>query len=443
MSLNKAPAEKTSMFSRIAGFVAALCLTSAAAQAQNTGPAPVAKTTGVSGVLMQQEGPGQPFRPVRKGDDVGEGVLLVALPEAEFSSTNGAVRATMYYYTGDTLPLAESAARFHKNAKFDFDVTLERGVLLLKNARAQGESHVRLRGPHENWDVTLQTPQTFVVVARVNRQPPGCRLFKDTADQQSDPPKFIDEPISGTYLLVVEGKAVVKTPTASHALRAPPGPAMLEHEGTSGNHVRDLQKTPEEVRPLTEAEKKRFAEACQHCKCCYDLPVAKAVAELLGSTERFPRLVGVATAGALDDLPGLLDAFADPKHPEVRDRAVVALRSWMAQKPGQLRRLYKAMTEDRKMPPKQALSVIALLKGFDEHEQADPALYQALLDGLEHPALAIRELSHWHLSRIAPAGKAIAYDAAAPVEMRREAVAAWRALVPARGTGLPRRNSGE
>jgi hypothetical protein len=438
MSLNKAPAEKMSMFSRIAWLVATLFLTSAAAQAQDPAPAPVARCMGVTGILMQQEGPDKPFRPVRKGEDVGEGVLLVALPEAEFSSTNGAVRATMYYYTGATLPLAECAARFHKNAKLDFDVTLERGVLLLKNARAQGESHVRLRGPHENWDVTLQTPQTFVVVARVNRQPPGCRLFKDKADQQSDPAKFVDEPISGMYLLVVEGKAVVKTPMASYALRAPPGPAMLEHEGTSGNHVRDLQKTPEEVRPLTEAEKKQFAEAAQQCKCFYDRPVAKAVAELLGSAERFPRLVGVATAGALDDLPGLLDAFADPKHPEVRDRAVVALRSWMAQKPGQLQRLYKAMTEDRKMPPKQALSAIALLKGFDDHELADPALYQVLIDGLEHPALAIRELAHWHLSRLVPAGKSIAYDAAAPVEMRQKAVAAWRALIPAPGSGLPK-----
>jgi hypothetical protein len=372
---------------------------------------------------------------------VGEGVLLVALPEAEFSSTNGAVRATMYYYPGATLPLAECAARFHKNAKLDFDVTLERGVLLLKNARAQGESHVRLRGPHENWDITLQTPQTFVVVARVNRQPPGSRLFKDNADRQSDPPKFVDEPISGIYLLVVEGKAVVKTPKASYALQAPPGPAMLEQEGTGRNHVHDLKKTPEEVRPLTEAEKKRFAEAAQLCKCFYDHPVAKAVAELLGSAEPFPRLVGVATAGALDDLPGLLEAFADPKHPDVRDHAVVALRSWMAQKPGQLRRLYKAMTEDRKMPPKQALSAIALLKGFDDQEQADPALYEVLIDGLEHPALAIRELSHWHLSRLAPDGKSIAYDSAAPVEMRRQAVAAWRALIPP--GGLPKRNSGE
>jgi hypothetical protein len=171
--------------------------------------------------------------------------------------------------------------------------------------------------------------------------------------------------------------------------------------------------------------------------------VAKAVAHLLGSSERFPRLVGVATAGALDDLPGLLDAFADPKHPEVRDRAVVALRSWMAQKPGQLRRLYSALTEDRKMPPKQALSAICLLKGFNDHEHADPALVQVLIDSLEHPALAIRELSHWHLSRLAPAGKSIAYDAAAPVETRQRAVAAWRALIPAGGTGLPGRKSGE
>ena len=59
-----------------------------------------------------------------------------------------------------------------------------------------------------------------------------------------------------------------------------------------------------------------------------------------------------------------------------------------------------------------------------------PSTYEALIRLLQHSKLAVRELAHWHLVRLAPAGKEIAYDPAATEEERDKAVKAWKELIP-------------
>ena len=71
-----------------------------------------------------------------------------------------------------------------------------------------------------------------------------------------------------------------------------------------------------------------------------------------------------------------------------------------------------------------------LLHSFGEDECARPELYQTLIDYLEHPRLAIRGLSYWHLSRLVPEGAEFSYNPLDPKTKRAAAVAKWRKLIP-------------
>jgi len=59
-----------------------------------------------------------------------------------------------------------------------------------------------------------------------------------------------------------------------------------------------------------------------------------------------------------------------------------------------------------------------------------PETYQTLIEYLRSDRLPVRELARWHLDRLAPAGRSIAFDAAAPAEERAQAVKKWKELVP-------------
>jgi hypothetical protein len=56
--------------------------------------------------------------------------------------------------------------------------------------------------------------------------------------------------------------------------------------------------------------------------------------------------------------------------------------------------------------------------------------YETLIDYLLHDKLAIRQLAKWHLERLVPAGRDIAYDPAGSGEARHPAYDQWKKLVP-------------
>ena len=60
----------------------------------------------------------------------------------------------------------------------------------------------------------------------------------------------------------------------------------------------------------------------------------------------------------------------------------------------------------------------------------EPDTYLVLIHYLDHKNQGVRTLAHWHLVRLAPAGKLIPYDAAAPEADRQAAVRRWQALIP-------------
>ncbi len=98
--------------------------------------------------------------------------------------------------------------------------------------------------------------------------------------------------------------------------------------------------------------------------------------------------------------------------------------------PGQDQKLYRGLIEKRGYKPAEAASVLQLLHSFDDDELAHPELYEVLINYLGNDKLALRGLAHWHLIRLVPAGKKIAYDPHAAKEQRDRAIQEWRKLIP-------------
>ncbi len=123
--------------------------------------------------------------------------------------------------------------------------------------------------------------------------------------------------------------------------------------------------------------------------------------------------------------------LSDPKNADLRDYTVTVLRNWMGHEPGQTEKVFATLMKERKYTPVQAKTLIHLLYGPTDQQRREPATYEVLIKLLEHSKVAVREVARWHLVRLAPAGKKIGYDAAAPEAQRQKAVEQWRALIPA------------
>jgi hypothetical protein len=239
-----------------------------------------------------------------------------------------------------------------------------------------------------------------------------------------------DAPLSDVYVLAARGHVSLNTGERTYGLRAPPGPAMFHWDSESGVHGIDtLKELPAGAEGPDKAALAFGKAICDRtCKFC-DHPPDKVIAELLAGKEFIDRGLGAVAAGALDDLPRVLDALSDVKHADTRDLAVRVLRAWIGRGPGQAQKLYDALLA-RKYPPALARTVLQGLVGFSEEQIAQPALYDLLIALLDHKELVVRELAHWHLVRLAPAGASISYDAGAAPEMRAAAARSWRELIP-------------
>src|SRR5205823_2457766 len=108
-----------------------------------------------------------------------------------------------------------------------------------------------------------------------------------------------------------------------------------------------------------------------------------------------------------------------------REHAILVLRNWLGREPGQAKHFHDTVVGTKKVTEVQARNLVHLLVGFSDEERKEADTYALLLTYLDHKNQAVRALAHWHLVRLAPAGKDISFDAAAPDEQRRQAVQRW------------------
>ncbi len=371
----------------------------------------------IQGVLLARQGD-KAWQVVKPKENAPAGTLLVSLFSAELQSANGAVGVTLLGDVGQfgPYPVMEAAVRLNDAGNTDLDLTLERGIVILTNKKASGAAKAVLHIRGEAIEVELREPGARLGVEIYGRHAPGLAQAKK------------DEPATFLFFLTTKGHVVLSTKAHTFGLREPPGPALLKWDSVGRQpEVEHLDKLPETI-VRNEKEKAQFAQLCA-CAHHVSSDVAGSLRKMAQSDNASERLVAITGLGAIDALGGVLAALGDEKHADARAHAIVVLRHWLGREPGQIKKLIEAAKE-KKVAAANARTLLQLLLGFDAHAQHEPQTYELLIDLLGHSQLPFRELAHWHLVRLAPAGRNIAYDAAAPAARRQQAIDSWRGLIP-------------
>ncbi|MBM4067475.1 MAG: hypothetical protein FJ271_00815 [Planctomycetes bacterium] len=391
---------------------------------------PAGKVHAVSGALMQRQ-KGKAWTGLHEGHSVLANHDLLAIPEAEIDSPGGAVRVKLLGDIGQRgiLPVYEAVIQVNTNPKVDLDVTLDRGTVVFTNIKEAGAATVQLRFQDKKWTLTLRSPGTKIGLEFHGRY--AASAYEGTR-VEGRRLKITEQPNRELIALVATGKVFVDQGTKGFTLQAPPGPAMMSWNNlTDKTEIYRLDKLPDELSKEPDAQEKKFvADLCTCAHCLHEKALAKTLRKLVREKSALKQRFAVTAFGAIDDLPGLLECLTLEEQPDARDQAIMVLRAWMGRGPEQVEQIFNTLMKEKDLEPVQARNALHLLFGFDAHEQADPATYHVLITLLQHKALPVRELARWHLYRLAPAGRDIPYDAAAPPAARARAQAQWHKLIP-------------
>lgn len=365
---------------------------------------------------------------VKAKDSLHPGEMLVAGNEAALESSNGAVRLAVL---GDmccslALPVLETAIVLLPSPDFDLEFALLRGRIELTNLKTKGAAKIKIRGPGEACEIVLEEPGTKVALEIFGRWPRGVQFHKV--------PKAGEHPSITAMLLVLKGEAEIKGPHKHFNLKAPPGPALIEVDdlGESEAAVKHLDKLPawatEEGN--TERAKNVKASLARFRKLAIAKSIPQALDEMVNSNLEVDRSTAVYLMGALDDLERLGHALTETKHADVWNSGVLALRHWIGRAPGQDQKLFLALVTKGKFKPGEAETTLQLLHSFGDDDLAKPETYEFLIDTLDSDRLALRGLANWHLHRLVPAGRKLAFNPWGTKEERAAAVEAWQKLIP-------------
>jgi hypothetical protein len=360
---------------------------------------------------------------------VAAGDLLVGLPGARVESAKGTVRLSLLSDLAQVspYPVRESAVVLRENPSVDLDFILDRGRVDVTNLKKKGPAQVRVSFQTVTWDLTLSEPGTRVALELYGRRTGGIPF---SAKAKPDP-----TPDTELVLLVLQGHVDLKSGTTQFGLSAPPGPAYYHWDSTRGADASPgrLDKLPIWANPEAgDQSRVRLLQAAIESlrKRLAAKPVEQALADAAASDNSVERRGAVFCYAALDSLGPVTDLLQDEKSLEVREAAILALRHWIGRGPAHDLKVYDVFVERHKYTRPQAEIVLQLLHTPSQEEQAQPELYEILIAYLTHPKLPVRELARWHLYGLVPAGKKIAYDAAAPEGQRKKAAQEWKQLIP-------------
>jgi hypothetical protein len=398
----------------------------------------VAKSQAPAGTLVRRTAPDKPWEVVAPEGDIFSRDLLLSMPlsQATIESKGGAVRLRFWGNLPQIspFPILESAVILHETAKgTDLDLSPQRGRVVLTNIREKGTAQVRVRLPERHWDLTLSEPGSEVALEMFGRWPRGVQF---QADEASETPTITTE------LVVLKGSVELKTDDRQFYLGPPPGLAYFHWDSVVGNSTgpRRLAELPEWTsKKVLETPEARAALAVieEVAKQMQRKAPEEVMAGLsrAAEDEKDPLKAGSMRRGtvygsaALDNLGPVVSGLSD-KHADVRSAAVLALRAWIGRGPGQDRKLYDFLQEKEKFSKTHATIALQLLHSRSDADLEKPETYEVLIAYLRHDRPAIRELAAWHLQRLVPAGKDIAYDPTGSREELDRAYKAWKKLVP-------------
>ena len=410
-------------------------LTASTAGARPDGARTAAKATSAAATFAAREPGEEAFRVLPENAPLAAGDLLVTLPGAALTSTNGAVALkSLADYDGKSpLPALETAIVLNKPADgTDLDVTLDRGRIDLTNTKAEGKAVARVRFWDQNWTITLDGPGARVAFELCGRWPAGTRF--DPAEP--GPGERPAAPGAAVVLLVLKGSVTAELGGVALGLSAPPGPALVEWDSVHGVRPEPLklEKLPDWADPeamLTE-DGRKAAAAAEKFRRARAEDAAKAVGAFLASDDPAERRAALISLGALDDLDGLGRVLREAKTRDEWEWGITVLRHWLGRGPGQDRKLYQALTAPAQgYTPAHARIVMRLLLGFGPDDLKVPETYELLILYLAHDRPAVRNLAAWHLARLVPAGQGIGYKPGGTKEEAAAAQKEWRKLIPA------------
>lgn len=390
----------------------------------------VARSAGEAGVLLRRAPDSKEWQPVPEKGALQSGDLVLGIDVgAALVSNNGAVRLN---FRGDfdrtsPFPILETAVIPNAATDVDLDVTFDRGRIDLVNTREKGPARVRLHVRHKSCEIVLPQPGDRAAIEIYGRWPRGVPFKKD--------PKPGEGPALAIVGLAVKGEIELKGKEHHLTLKAPPGLALIEGDGLEEFDPKPeyLDKLPAwavEGAPETERGKLVRALLGRFRKQVLAKGVGEALDAMMQSDNPLERRGAVILMGATDDLPRLAHALLSAKHIDVWDDAVLTMRHWIGRAPGQDQKLYNWLVTERMYKPNQAESLLQLLHSFSDDEVAKPELYEVLINYLASERPGLRGLAYWHLVRLAPAGKKIAYNPLGPKEERDKGVEEWRKLIP-------------
>ncbi len=334
-------------------------------------------------------------------------------------------------------PTYESSVIPHPPGKFDADLTLDRGRIVLANTKDQALM-IRLRfdnpsnpGKGEVWDITLDKGAEITIV-RWGGLPPGEQFYRKDSPRRQGPAATV-------AVLVVVGSARVKLDLQpADELLPPPNGKLLVWDSLIGRPTfRDAPGMPlwvQPLPPLPDAEPKKVRDAVLAAlgNLSIDLSGQSVEAGLLkamASNDIHERREAVRCAAAMDDLGRVIDALID-KDLEVRLVAVESLRHWIGAGRGNVYKLFAALQPN--YSEDEAEIILTLLHRWSPSQDADPQIRSLLVSYLTHRKVAIRELAHDYLlglpDMLQP-GLKIGYNALAPEDQLRQRALEWQKLV--------------
>jgi hypothetical protein len=361
--------------------------------------------------------------------------LLLALPGMRATLGTKAVELTLWGHLPQWPGFSglQSAVLLHDSGAFDLDFTLHRGRVIVTNSKEKGAARVWLRLDGAAFQLTLNEPGDAVCLALYGFWPRGVPF--------SPTPRPEEVPARSLSLVVLKGQIDMKTGGVQQLLTAPPGPAyfhwdLVEGSG-EGPRRQDVipdwadrgAKAPPAAKPLVDVIEK-YRDQAKHKDPRLALSDLLASAATENDKERAAAMTEFAVFGmvAINQLDLVMAALADPNQPAARKAAVVALRHWIGDAPGNDQKLYQFLIDRQDYTRAQASTVLQLL--HSPFAASEPDSYEILIAYLRHGKIAIRELAWWHLSRLVPEDLRAPYDPAAPDAELAKAQAAWKTLIP-------------
>jgi hypothetical protein len=326
----------------------------------------------------------------------------------------------------------------HPADDLDLDVTLRRGRIAIANFNDRpAKVRVRFANPSNVkksvvWDLTLLEKGTEMIVNYWGGVVPG-EAYSPKKDQSNR-----IGPFAAVWAVVKSGTVEFKYDLQPvQKLSAPPDGPIVTWESFRGaldflpvkgvpTWLQPIPAVPEGLKFDTKTRTAVLAALENLASFLSGPNVDTGLVNAMKTNDTQQRRLVIRSAGAMDDLPRILEALSD-KEMEVRQVAMETLRFWIGAAKDNDRKLFDELQP--RLNETDSEIFMTLLYPFTPDQETDAARQDLLVRYLTHGKVEIRVLAHDHLIRMFPSGRSIAYNPTAPLAQVQAAANQWEAEI--------------